>query len=164
VVSCCAPVSRERLICGVSGSSICYASNAKRERPPSTSRSWLGRREMKPIIFAKAAIQKQRRNGRPRITKRNRFPPLSNSSASSLASRGARMRRKRNHFLWRSVASARQSALFPFQNQDQGSRGNQTMGRIRQSGRFLGLAPAAAMRNSPSIDVALLLNRASPRR
>jgi hypothetical protein len=61
---------------------------------------------------------------------------------------------RKNDFLWRSVASARQSALFPFQNQDQGSRGNRTRRRIRQSGRFLGLAPAAAMSNSPSIDVA----------
>src|SRR5690242_18906144 len=61
---------------------------------------------------------------------------------------------RKHDFLWRSVASARQSALFPFQNQDQGSRGNRTRRCIRQSGRFLGLAAAAAMSNSPSIDVA----------
>ena len=61
---------------------------------------------------------------------------------------------RNNDFLWRSVASARQSALFPFHNQDQGSRGNRTRRRSRQSRRFLGLAPAAAMSNSPSIDVA----------
>src|SRR5258708_347861 len=61
---------------------------------------------------------------------------------------------RNNDFSWRFVASARQSALFPFRNQDPGSRGNRTRRRIRQSGRFLGLAPAAAMSISPSIDVA----------
>ena len=61
---------------------------------------------------------------------------------------------RKNHFLWRSVASARRSALLPFQNQDQDSYGNQKRRRIWQYGRFLGLAPAAAMSNSPSIDVA----------
>src|SRR5260221_1528187 len=61
---------------------------------------------------------------------------------------------RKDDFLWRSVASARLSAVFPCRNQDQGSHGNRTRRRIRQSGRFLGLAPAAAMSNSPSIDVA----------
>ncbi len=76
---------------------------------------------MKPIIFAKAAIQKQRQNGRPRITKRNQFPPVVEFERIIVSVEECTNAEKR---LFMAICSTCEAKCFlsPFQNQDQGSR------------------------------------------